>query len=239
MRYTCVLFDADDTLLDFQAGYKLAISETLARFGCRETAGAVDIYHRVNDRWWAAFERGEITMAQLSVGRFAEFLHETGLEGAGHAPEEWRDMYESRLASHCILIKGAQKLCESLRGRCRMFIITNGISRVQRERISRSPIKDCFEDIFISQEIGYQKPEREFFNYVVGHIDGAERRDMLVVGDSLSSDVRGGIDSGFDVCWYNPSGKSSGELRPKYIVGSLCEIEAIVAGESACGSVGA
>lgn len=230
MAYTHVLFDADDTLFDFQASCRISVAETVREMTGRDIPGAFDIYERSNRRWWDNFEQGLVTMDQLSVGRFVDFTADMGLADVA-APETWRDVYQRHLGSRAIMVDGAKELCFRLKGRCRMFIVTNGIAAVQRDRMSRSEIKDCFEELFISQELGCRKPQPEYFDIVLRRLGDVDKRNILVVGDSLSSDIRGSIAAGLDVCWFNPHGKDAGDLRPTYTVSRLDEVEAIVLGE--------
>lgn len=231
MAYTHVLFDADDTLFDFQAGCRRALADTVNALVGRELPGAFEVYERNNKRWWLAFENGEKTMEELSTGRFADFISEMELADCG-TPEEWRDEYQKHLGACAIMVEGAVELCQQLHGRCRMYIVTNGIAVVQRDRMSRAPIRHCFEEMFISQELGCRKPQPEYFDIVLSRLGAVDKREILVVGDSLTSDIKGGIDAGLDVCWFNPHGKDAGELSPKYTVSRLDEIAGIVLGDS-------
>ncbi len=230
MAYTHVLFDADDTLFDFQRACRLSIAETVRQMTGGDIPGAFDIYERSNRRWWDRFEKGEATMDQLSVGRFIDFTADMNLQHVG-TPEQWRDVYQRNLGSCPVMVDGAQELCFRLKGRCRMYIVTNGIAAVQRDRMSRSQVKDCFEELFISQELGCRKPQPEYFEKVLERLGDVDKRNILVVGDSLTSDIAGSIAAGLDVCWFNPHGKDAGDLQPAYTVSRLDEIDAIVLGE--------
>lgn len=227
MPYTHVLFDADDTLFDFQASCRYALSATVRALTGRDIPGAFEVYERNNRLWWLAFERGERTMDELSTGRFADFTRDMQLTGCG-TPEQWKDEYQTNLGSCAILVDGAQELCERLHGSCHMFIVTNGIATVQRDRMSRATIRHCFEEMFISQELGCRKPQPEYFEIVLGRLGEVKKENILVVGDSLTSDIKGGLDAGLDVCWFNPNGKEPGGLTPTYTVSTLAEIGDIV-----------
>jgi len=229
MAYTHVLFDADDTLFDFQRACRLAVATTVRQMTGEDIPEAFEIYERSNRRWWDRFEKGEATMDQLSVGRFIDFTADMNLQHIG-TPEEWRDVYQANLGSFAVMVEGAEELCFRLKDRCRMFIVTNGIAAVQRDRMSRATIRDCFEELFISQELGCRKPQPEYFEKVLARLGNVDKRDILVVGDSLTSDIAGSIAAGLDVCWFNPHGKDAGELRPTYTVSRLDRIDAIVLG---------
>ena len=230
MAYTHLLFDADDTLFDFQAACRVSVADTVREITGRDIPGAFEIYERSNLRWWDDFEQGKVTMDQLSTGRFVDFTADMGLTGIASA-EEWRDVYQRHLGSCTLMVEGAEALCHRLKGRCRMYIVTNGIAAVQRDRMSRSAVKDCFEELFISQELGCRKPQPEYFDKVLRRLGDVDKRHILVVGDSLSSDIKGSLAAGLDVCWFNPHGKEPGDLRPTYTVSRLDEIDAIVYGE--------
>ncbi len=229
MGYTHVLFDADDTLFDFQASCRVALGQTVSRMTGREIPGAFEIYERNNRLWWIAFEKGEVTMEQLSTGRFEDFIREMELTGCG-TPEEWKAEYQKDLGACAIMTEGAEELCGRLYGKCRMYIVTNGIAAVQRDRMSRAPIRHCFEEMFISQEMGCRKPQPEYFEKVLERLGDVEKSDILVVGDSLSSDIKGGLEAGLAVCWYNPQGKDAGDMKPHYTVSALSEVADIVLG---------
>lgn len=230
-RYTHVLFDADDTLLDFHSACRISLAGAVTALTGEERPELFEVYERNNVRWWLRYERGETTMPELAVGRFADFIADAKLEGFGLDAEAWRREYQSRLAACPVMVEGAQELCESLYGLCRMYIITNGIAEVQRGRMGLASIGRCFEELFISEEMGCRKPDSAFFDKVFERLGEVDRAKILVVGDSLSSDVAGGINAGLDVCWFNPNGLDAGELSPKYTVTRLAEVAAIVKGE--------
>jgi len=229
MAYTHVLFDADDTLFDFQAACRFALSETVANLVGHEIPDAFEMYERNNRLWWKAYEQGRTTMEKLSTGRFEDFIREAQLTDCG-TPEEWKEEYQKNLGACAIMVEGAAELCEQLYGKCKMYIVTNGIAAVQRDRMSRASIRHCFEELFISQELGCRKPQPEYFDLVLSRLGNVDKSGILVVGDSLSSDIKGGIDAGLDVCWFNPHGQDPGELNPKYTVSALSQIADIVLG---------
>ncbi len=230
MPYTHVLFDADDTLFDFQSGCRIALGQTVLALTGREYPDAFEVYLTHNHRWWDAFERGEVTMEQLSTGRFVDFAAAMDFDTAA-SPEQWRDEYQKNLGACTLMVDGARELCFRLKGQCRMYIVTNGIAAVQRDRMSRSEVRDCFEELFISQELGCRKPQREYFDIVLGRLGDVKKENILVVGDSLTSDVAGAAAAGLDVCWFNPQGKAPGELRPTYTISRLEQAESIILGK--------
>ena len=153
-------------------------------------------------------ERGEIDKKSLMLARFVDFAREYGFE---ERAVELADLYMENLARESHLFEGALELVASLASRYRLFIITNGVKSTQDGRFSTSPITKYFENIFISEIIGAEKPSREFFSAVESSIVGYNRDRALVIGDSLSSDIRGALNAGIDCVWYNPDGKEAPE----------------------------
>ncbi len=213
MPYRLVLFDADGTLWDFHRAESQALRTTFADFGLDyspELHGS--IYHEVNAAIWKEFERGELTQESLAAERFRRFFSRLDARGALSRPSTTIDVdafgrgYLTHLGEGAYLIPGAEDLVARLRASCRMAVITNGFAQVQRARFSRTKIVAHFDAVFISSEIGSQKPDAAFFEPVFRRFSEISKSDMLVVGDSLSSDIQGGINVGLDTCWYNPSG---------------------------------
>lgn len=227
MRYTYILFDADNTLLDFDAAERHALSQTLSHFGYEPTEKVLREYHKINDNWWRRFERGEATTSQLYTGRFAQLAQAFDFS---YDAQEFHNYYERALGEHGELFDGASELIADLHDRgCRLYITTNGNPRVQHPRLDRSPIRDMLDGVYISMEIGHKKPEREYFDYVLEDIGCDERDRVLVVGDSLRSDISGGAGAGLDTCWYAPNGSLPvGGVQPTYIARSYDDILNIV-----------
>lgn len=208
MRYDTILFDADNTLLDFTRSEHDALRDCLAARGLDpadpSTDEAIACYAAINDGWWKRLERGETTRAALAVGRFADFLAAWGLDCD---PAALAKDYMDTLATKSFLVDGALALCRRLYPHCRLYLITNGTTYIQHGRWDPTPLAPLFSDVFISQDIGADKPSRAYFDYVTSHIPDFDPARTLVVGDSLSSDIRGGVNACLDTCWYNPHGK--------------------------------
>ena len=226
MRYGIILFDADQTLFDFKKCEYQALFEALAILSLPNDKAYIERYSEINDMLWKKLERGEIEKSRLVVERFELFCREFGFECDVLALSE---LYKARLAEQAILIDGAEELVRDLSKDHRLFIITNGIKKVQEGRLARSPIKDFFEDVFISEVVGYEKPKREFFDAVKAQISDFDEKNAIVIGDSLTSDIKGGINAGIDTCWYNPEGKAVPDGMPiTYVIKDLGEIYGIV-----------
>lgn len=204
-RYEFVLLDADRTLFDFDKAEDLALTAVLQanHLPCTEEVKAV--YREENHKAWALFEEGKVTKPQLTALRFARFMERMGLQGDGAALNE---QYTADLGTHCIPLKGAEEVCRRLAKECRLFIVTNGLEKVQKGRMSRCSFKECFEAMFISEEVGFQKPQRQYFDVAASRIPGFDPAKAIVVGDSAASDILGANNAGLDSCWYNPKGET-------------------------------
>lgn len=199
-----VLFDADGTLLDFLKSEAEAVREALVLDGIVPTDETVSLYSDINSELWRKLERGEIEKKVLLYRRF-ELLYEVlGARGNARLTAE---RYMSALATKGYMLKGAEDMLRALYGRVKMYIVTNGVEFIQRGRYARCGMEKYFENIFISDVIGVEKPDVRYFEYVDEHIGGIDKKRTLIVGDSLTSDIRGGINYGIDTCWYNPAGK--------------------------------
>lgn len=226
MRYTTLLMDADNTLLDFTRSEHDAIAETFAHFGLPNDDATIAIYSEVNDAHWKMLERGEIEKKVLMWKRFEAFCARTGLEAD---PKALAADYLKTLSTKSYMIEGALEVCAELAKRCRMYIITNGDKRVQQGRFDPSPLAKYFEKCYISEEVGFEKPDIRYFDAVMQDIPEFDPATTLVVGDSLTSDIKGGINAGIDTCWYNPKGKPlPAEIPVTYVINDLADLPALV-----------
>jgi 2-haloacid dehalogenase len=213
-RYTVLLLDADGTLFDYDRAEGYALETTFARFGVPYDAGRdLPVYRRINAEMWRAFERGEIDPATLSVERFRRALEALGAAGRTD-PAQIAERYLSHLSEGSFLIPGAPEVVRELSGRARIAVVTNGLSRVQRPRFAGSGLAPFVEHLVISDEIGVQKPEPGIFDAALAPFDKVSREEVLMVGDSLTSDITGGVQYGVATCWYNPQGRENPEGGP-------------------------
>lgn len=228
MKYGTILFDADGTLYDFDASEKLSLRESLEFAGIPCDRETIAIYHEINDREWKALERGETTRERLKVERFAKLI--SALEAKNvtvrRSAREIADFYLNALAEKSILFPESEALCRRLYADFELYIVTNGTTSVQKSRFARSPITKYIKKAFISDEMGHDKPAIEYFNIVFDElgITDENKHRVLLVGDSLSSDIKGGINAGLDTCWFNPNEKDSGDVSPLYMIKSLNEL---------------
>lgn len=227
-RYRYVLFDADNTLFDFYRAERSALCDSLAGIGVRADTETVETYSRINDRMWKMLERGEISKIALRTKRFEEFCAHYGIQTDVGALAK---SYTDHLATKVFLMEGAVETCRTLAAHCELYIITNGIQSVQTGRFSRSPLVPFFKDLFISEELGFEKPNPAYFDKVAQRIPGFSKKDALVVGDSLSSDIAGGVAAGIDTCWLNHAQQAAPEKLPiTYTVSRLEEVIPLVLG---------
>lgn len=217
-----VLFDSDDTLLDFTRAEHEALKRTLTEVGIEPAEETISLYSSINKRHWEMLERGELTRPQVLTQRFDRLFEALGLKGDSAATQE---IYERELSCGHYFIPGAVELLEALYGRYKLYMVTNGNEKVQVPRLKSADIGHFFEEIFISQRVGYDKPRIEFFDACFAQMPPFEKDEMIIIGDSLTSDILGGINAGIHTCWFNPHGKQGREdIAPEYVVGSLDEI---------------
>ncbi len=224
-RYPWLLFDADDTLFDYQSAEAQALTGVFAHFELPFLPNYPPVYAAINHSYWQRFEAGTISLADLRTHRFRDLLAEL------HIPLDaslFSQVYLDQLGQSAVLLPGVQETLSQLAPAHKMAIITNGISQVQRSRLSLSPIAHFFDHIFISEEIGVSKPAQGFFDNVFQQIGQPASADVLVIGDSLSSDIRGGAAYGLDTCWFNPRKlPRPAVIKPTYEIQSLVDLISI------------
>lgn len=227
IKYSTVLFDADGTLFDFSRCEDEAFREALLRSGISPSDEMVREYQKINDGLWKALERKEIAREVLVFRRFELFAERYGF--TLDSEKTARD-YADCLSEKVYFIEGARETVASLYGKVRLYIVTNGIKRVQRRRYEKSGFSELFDGIFISEEIGVNKPDPRFFERVAERVENFDKATTLVVGDSLSSDIKGGGVFGLDTAWFNPDAYDSSET-PTYTIKRLCELNSIIFAE--------
>jgi 2-haloacid dehalogenase len=222
MSYNILLFDLDDTLLDFATNETDSLNKLLQQHGYTFSDEWFQVYNSVNKQLWAEYESGNIVLGDVLNARFSETMLKLGKVVDGI---EWENEYRELLSNGCQLIEGALEVCQSLSISHRLFVITNGITQTQLKRLKLSGLYEFFEDVFDSQSIGFQKPSTEFFDYVMSNINGFNKREALIIGDSLNTDIKGGLLSEIDTCWMNrTSQKCSAEIQSTYTITSLREL---------------
>lgn len=224
-KYSTLYIDVDGTLLDFIAAESHAAEQLFKDYGLPHDGKAVKLYSGINDRYWKMFEEGRITKPELVVLRFEELLKVFGEKR--DAKQMNRDYFE--LLSHChFLIDGATETLTYLKkSGYLMYAATNGVVKTQYKRIRESGIEPFFDGIFVSEVIGFQKPSPEYFDYIIEHTPEKDRSKILVIGDSMTSDIKGGTDSGLDTCWYDAFGEKK-TSEPTYTVKNIRELTCIL-----------
>jgi 2-haloacid dehalogenase len=224
-NYTWLLFDADDTLYDFPRAEANALRLTLEELGLPVTPAYIETYARCNQQVWKEFERGLTTSLELRTKRFRLFFDEIGSTAD---PETVSPLYLRNLALGIDLLPGAESVIRFLKPRFHLGLVTNGLADVQRPRLERSALADCFEQIFISEEVGIAKPASGYFDAVFRALGNPPKETVLIIGDSLTSDMQGGINYDIDTCWYNPNAKTT-DLPVTYQISALDELPALLA----------
>ena len=221
-----LFLDLDDTILDFHKAERIALSKTLRDFGLEPTDAVLTRYHIINRRHWEALERGEMTRDQVQEGRFQVLFAELGRAVDAVAVTR---AYESNLGIGHYFLPGAQEAVERLHEKYRLFLASNGTASVQHSRLTSAGLYPYFEKVFVSQEIGCNKPSKEYFDRCFSQIPGFDAGKAIMVGDSLTSDILGGIRAGMKTCWINPEHKPGREdIRPDYALESIAQLEALL-----------
>lgn len=217
-----IFFDLDDTILDFRRAEAEALRRALTEADAPADDGVLARYHAINAARWGLLEEGVLTREQVLLGRFDILFGELGLvRSAGRVCR----CYEEYLAEGCWFVPGAEALLEDLAPRYALYLASNGTAAVQHRRLERAGILPWFQGVFISQEVGADKPSPAFFQRCFDAIPGFSRERAVMVGDSLTSDIRGGRDAGLRTCWFNPRGKPRrGDILPDYEVSALDQL---------------
>jgi putative hydrolase of the HAD superfamily len=226
MRYKHLLFDLDGTLFDYDAAEAEALKNTFLQFGLKYKSTYLKKYREVNKNLWQDFENGKISQKKLKTKRFDDLSQTLNLK---FDSSEFSDKYLFNLSKGTELISGTENLLKELCGKTKLYLITNGLTIVQKPRIKNSTIGKYFADVIISEEVGFAKPQKEIFDLAFKMMGSPKKSDVLIIGDSLSSDITGGIQYGIDTCWFNPAGKEiEDNIHPKYIISELSEILEII-----------
>ena len=228
MKYKWLLFDADGTLFDYDRAEAAALRAAFEQTGHPFEPCFAEAYRRINGRIWLELEEGKITQKRLRTRRFELLFDDLGIDAD---PEATSARYLERLSRDTDLIDGAEGVLERLSRRAEMALITNGLQDVQRHRFARSTIRRFFRHLVISEEVGAAKPEPKIFDEAFRRMGHPRRSEVLMIGDSLSSDIQGGADYGLDTCWFNPRGTPRDrEIDIRYEIRSLGELPSLVEG---------
>lgn len=221
-----LFIDMDDTVLDFKKAEYVAIRKTLKEAGIEPTDEVCDRYSQINKSYWERLERKEVTRDVLQVGRFADLMAEYGVAGD---PKACAVRYMENLSVGHYFLPGAEEALQSLCKKYKLYLASNGNTETQYSRIASSGIEQYFEKMFISGEVGVDKPDKLFFDRCFAQIPGIDPAKTLMVGDSLTSDILGGKNAGLTTCWINPQHKQARpDIVPDYEIESLTQLEALL-----------
>ena len=221
-----VLFDLDDTLFDFHKAEKIALTKTLVHFGIDPTEETLALYSTINAAHWKRLELGEISREEVKVGRYRELFKTIGVECD---PVKATAYYESMLAIGHYFMPGAPELLEELYRKYRLYIVSNGTAKVQEGRIGSSGIAKYMDGIFISQILGANKPDKQFFDICFAEMPDFSLSETVIIGDSLSSDIKGGINAGITTVWFNPKRiENDSNIKPDYTIKELSEVPGLL-----------
>lgn len=225
-KYKTLLFDVDDTLLDFQKAERIALRMLFEEKGIPLTSEIEAQYKKVNQGLWDDFEEGKINRDEVVNTRFSVLFKEYGQEVDGILFE---NNYRNYLEEGNQLIQGAFEFINQIESEYDLYIVTNGVSKTQYKRLRNAGLHSMFKDIFVSKDTGYQKPMKEYFDYVFERIPNFAPEEGLIIGDSLSADMRGGYVAGIDTCWFNPEKKlNDSKIVPTYEVQNFEELYALL-----------
>lgn len=220
--YKTLLFDVDDTLLDFDVAENAALAQVFQQENIPATPEMIARYKEINEAMWRAFERGEITKSALHNTRFAIALQEFGFEVDGAHLEA---VFQQYLQQAHPYVEGAYEVITQLAEHYDLYVVSNGITTTQNKRLTDANLAPYFKGIFVSEQTGYQKPMPAFFDYVFERIEDFQKEQTLIIGDSLTSDIKGGLQAGIDTCWFNIHHlENTSAITPHYEIQTLQEL---------------
>ena len=221
-----LFLDLDDTILDFHKAERIALSKTIREFGVEPTEEVLSRYHVINKWHWEQLELGTMTRAEVLLGRFAMLFEERKIPVD---PEAVARAYEKNLGIGHWFLPGAEEAVETLSKKYRLFLASNGTASVQKGRMTSANLYRFFEKVFVSQEIGHNKPSKAYFDACFAAIPDFDPEKAMIVGDSLSSDIQGGINAGIKTCWVNPThGAAKAGICPDFEIEALHQLPALL-----------
>ncbi|MCF6271471.1 MAG: YjjG family noncanonical pyrimidine nucleotidase [Melioribacteraceae bacterium] len=227
MKYKTILFDADGTLYDFDKAAVEALKSSFNKYEIGWTAQRFEIYKEVNKKIWNDFEKGLITTKEIKTERFKRFFDVIGVVNIDSL--QFSKDYLEFLSQNNYLLDGAKDIVEWCSEKFELVIVTNGLASVQNPRLKKSELREYFKYIIISEEIGFAKPKREIFDYAFELLNNPSKEGVIIIGDNLTSDIKGGVDYGIDTCWFNPKkAKNNSEVIPTHEISKLDELRKLL-----------
>lgn len=202
-KYTTILWDLDQTILDFDKSMDYALRTSFEKLGLTITDEIVARYAAINDSYWKRLELGEVTKEEVLIGRFRTLFDE--LKITQYQAEDIAGIYQDQLGSVAFFLENADKVVIRLKAEgYRQYVLTNGVNRTQAHKMKISGLDQLMDGVFVSEVIGYPKPMKEYYDACFVQLEGISREECLIIGDSLTSDIRGANNAGIAACWYNP-----------------------------------
>lgn len=226
--YKYILWDVDGTVLDFLASEAYAIKFLFKKYGIGECSDEMlELYSGINKKYWQKLERKEMTKPEILVGRFREFFETIGVNSS--ISEDFNKDYQVTLGDHIEFVGNAREILLSQKGKYTIVAVTNGTKVAQEKKLRLSGLDKIFDDIFISEDVGIEKPNKEYFDYVFKKLGITDKREVLLIGDSLTSDMKGGYLAGIDTCWFNSSHATNTlDIPVTYEIDHIGKVEGIV-----------
>ena len=221
-----VLLDLDDTILDFKMSERVALTKTLNELNIKPTEEIIKKYSKYNISQWKRLELGEISREEVKVNRYKLLFDDIKVDAS---PQKATAIYEENLAHGHYFVDGAKEMLYSIYNDYNLYVVSNGAEKVQDGRMKSADINHCFKGIFVSEVVGFEKPNVEFFNKVFSQIENFNADEAVIIGDSLSSDIKGGKNAKIKTVWFNPNGLEYGDIVPDFQISSLDEIKPLLA----------
>ena len=226
--YKYLLWDIDGTVLDFLASEAYAIRFLFEKYNIGKcTDEMIKLYSQINSKYWQMLERGELTKPEILVGRFREFFAEIGADVK--IAEDFNRDYQLSLGDHIEFVDKAKDVLLYQKDKYTLVAVTNGTKVAQDKKLRLSGLDKIFDAIFISENVGAEKPNKEFFDHVFENLGISNKKEVLIIGDSLTSDMKGGANAGIDTCWFNPAHNTNTlDISITYEIDDLGKIADIV-----------
>ncbi len=226
--YKYLLWDIDGTVLDFLASEAYAIRFLFKKYNLGKCSNEMlETYSGINAKYWRKLESGELTKTEILVMRFRDFFEIIGVDVS--LAENFNKEYQVALGNHIEFVDRAEAVLLSQKGKYTLAAVTNGTKVAQEKKLRRSGLDKVFDAIFISEDVGAEKPNKEYFDYVFEKLGITDKKEVLIIGDSLTSDMQGGYLAGIDTCWFNPSNKTNTlDIPVTYEIDNLGKLSEIV-----------